>query len=143
MMRHQLGISVLLMAAFGAPVAMADLITDTINFTGNGTIPTDGMFKYDTFANTFNSLTVTFDGQLFDRGMQRIGFLEAKARAKGFLQPAGEVAIGVGEAPRANDEIAHDQQRPAFADELERARDAAILPVAPRGHACHSSLVLL
>lgn len=69
MMRHQLWISVLLIAAFGAPVAMADLIdltTYTINFTGTGTLPTAGMFTYDPDTTTFTSFLVTWHGVSFD-----------------------------------------------------------------------------
>jgi hypothetical protein len=69
MLRHQLRISVLLIAAFGAPVAMADLADSTtykINFTGSGTLPTSGSFTYDPDTFTFSSFLVTWSDVTFD-----------------------------------------------------------------------------
>jgi hypothetical protein len=65
-MRLQCGIGVLLIAAFGAPAAKADLYQ--INFTGDlgSLLPTAGSFTYDPTAQTFTAFTVTWDGMVFD-----------------------------------------------------------------------------
>lgn len=73
-MRHQLAICVLLIAASSAPTALADpidLASYTINFTaGGGTLagllPTAGAFTYDPDTSTFTSFGVTWDGISFD-----------------------------------------------------------------------------
>lgn len=44
---------------------------------------------------------------------------------------AGQAGGEVGEALRAEPEIAHDQHRPAIADDVERPRDRARLAVGP------------
>jgi hypothetical protein len=90
MMRHQLGIGILLMAAFGPPAAMADLTdltTYTINFTGTGTLPTAGSFTYDPDTATFTAFTVTWDTFTFD--------LTSSANAPTAF-PAYPVCIGSG-----------------------------------------------
>jgi hypothetical protein len=69
MMRHQLGISILLLAAIGPPAAMADLLdstTYTINFTGGPLLPTAGSFTYDPDTPNFTNFLVTWDGVPFD-----------------------------------------------------------------------------
>lgn len=77
MMRHQLGICTLLIAAFGAPVAMAGVMTTyTINFTGGAILPTEGTFTYDPDTQTFTSFSVTWDSVFFD--------LTSSANAPGF-----------------------------------------------------------
>ena len=51
---------------------------------------------------------------------------------------AGQALAQIGEAVWADEQIAHDEQRPTLADQLEGARQAAELPVRPRGHGLHS-----
>ena len=69
--------SLILVAAFGRPVAGADtIITGTIQFTGGtcfssvcsavGLLPTAGSFTYDQSASQFTSFTVTYDGVIYD-----------------------------------------------------------------------------
>jgi len=66
-MRYQLGISVLLVAAFGAPTAKPDVMTTyDINFTGNGILPTAGSFTYDSTTPSFSDFMVTWDGTTFN-----------------------------------------------------------------------------
>ena len=68
MMRHTLGISVLLIAAFGAPAATASVVTYTIDFTGAGA-PTAGSFTYDTdipASPVFTAFSVTWHNLTFD-----------------------------------------------------------------------------
>jgi hypothetical protein len=66
-MARKTGIIVFLMAAFGAPVAMADILTTyTINFAGTGTLPTAGSFIYDQTSPQFSSFLVTWDAFTFD-----------------------------------------------------------------------------
>src|SRR5262249_21641193 len=68
------------------------------------------------------------------------------------LEPLGEhvrrdpreARAQVGEALRPEDEVADDEQRPAFPDEIERAGDPAVLSVAPdRFHFVNTSFQLL
>jgi hypothetical protein len=68
MMRHQLLTSVFLIATFGAPVAIADLIdmtTYTINFTG-ANAPTAGSFTFDADTQIFSSFSVIWDAHTYD-----------------------------------------------------------------------------
>jgi hypothetical protein len=61
--------SVLLLAAFGAASARADLVdltTYTITFTGAGLNPTAGSFTYDPDAPHFTAFSVTWDATVFD-----------------------------------------------------------------------------
>jgi hypothetical protein len=66
-----LGISFLI-AAVGAPVAIADPITYMINFTNGPTsqagnvLPTSGMFTYDPATEKFSSFTVTWENVVID-----------------------------------------------------------------------------
>jgi hypothetical protein len=65
-MRNQSGVvTLLLIAAFGAPLANASPIDYTIDFTtvdGFGVLPTAGSFAYDPGTQTFSDFTVTWDG---------------------------------------------------------------------------------
>ena len=58
---------------------------------------------------------------------------------------AGKVALQVAEALRASAQLAHDQQRPAIAQHVERAGDGAVLLVISdrrrHGAACRSFVV--
>lgn len=66
---RKMGITVFLVAAFGASVAMADLIdsaTYTINFTGDIPLPTSGSFTFDPDTATFTAFSVTWYGVDFD-----------------------------------------------------------------------------
>jgi hypothetical protein len=65
-MRLQWGIGVLLIAAFGAPAARADVYQ--INFAGDppNLLPTAGSFNYDPTAQTFTAFLVTWDSFVFD-----------------------------------------------------------------------------
>jgi len=66
-LRRHLAMWVLL-AAFGSPVAMADPMPYTINFSGpSGTLlPTAGTFTYDADTSVFSSFLVIWDGISFD-----------------------------------------------------------------------------
>ncbi len=70
--RRHLGIRLLLLATFIAPLAMADLAdstTYTIQFFGgpeNGILPTAGGFTYDPDTATFSSFVVIWDSITFD-----------------------------------------------------------------------------
>jgi len=92
-MRHQLGISILLMAAFGPPAAMADLMdltTYTINFTGNGLLPTAGSFTFDPDTPKFSNFLVTWDGTIFD--------LTSSANAPTIFGPPPCIGLATGAA---------------------------------------------
>jgi hypothetical protein len=68
-MKRLSGIGVLLIAAFGAPAASADLADLTqykIEFTGTGVMPTAASFTYDPDTATFSSFLVTWDSLSFD-----------------------------------------------------------------------------
>jgi hypothetical protein len=67
-MRYKLGIGVLLITAFGAPSAMASVISYSISFIGSGS-PTAGSFTYDNdnpASPFFTAFSVTWDGINFD-----------------------------------------------------------------------------
>lgn len=66
-MRKSLWIITLLFGVIVAPNAHADSVTDyTITFTGTAPIPTVGSFEYDNTTQTFNYLTVVWDGVRLD-----------------------------------------------------------------------------
>jgi hypothetical protein len=68
-MKKHVGMSILLMAAISAPLAMADLIDQTtyvITFTGtNGPLPSSGSFTWDPDTGTFSGFSVTWQGIFF------------------------------------------------------------------------------
>jgi hypothetical protein len=67
--RRQVGIRLVVLALFAAPVATADLLDSaayTIAFTGTGVMPTAASFTYDPDTATFSSFLVTWDSLSFD-----------------------------------------------------------------------------
>jgi hypothetical protein len=65
-MSHKFGIGVLLIAALGAPAAMASPIHYTLSFSGSPLLPTSGEFTYDPDIPQFSSFLVTWQGINFD-----------------------------------------------------------------------------
>src|SRR4029078_4310030 len=62
----------------------------------------------------------------------RLQLLEPRGEdvARDPVEPRGELAV----APGSDQQVADDQECPALADQFERLRDAAVLPVVARGH---------
>ena len=88
--RHQLGIRLLVLALFAAPVALADPLDSasyTIAFTGSGVLPTAASFTYDPDTATFSSFLVTWDSLSFD--------LTADANTLSFIGPAPSCFTGL------------------------------------------------
>jgi hypothetical protein len=82
-------------------------------------------------------------GELVDGGcggrrelaaLDEAGVLElAQARRENLRADAGQALGDVGVAARPLQELAHDEQRPALANDRQRVRDRAVL-VEPTGH---------
>src|SRR5665213_2302814 len=57
--------AVFLIATCGASAVLADTTYD-VDFLGDGTLPTQGSFTYDSVVPSFSNFTVTWNGVLFD-----------------------------------------------------------------------------